>query len=211
MGLGIGSAVAGGDILTGLTAKEREGVMAGEQLLVTKAVSGYPWPQAQIYQRTPLKPEELMAVFFDYNAAHRFVPNCRISRVSRQISPLRCEVDYEVSVPVLPDEKYTAENTLSHRSGGGYVVSWKLLRATNIESSEGSFAVASDGEGGSIIRYTSLIKPASRAAILLRGVAMGQMRDTVHAIVREAKMLRADHPAQLDAKVRIMNQALTSG
>lgn len=194
-------------LLDDLTPAQRASVANGEQVLITKAVRHYPWPQLQIYQRTGVLPQQLMAVFFDYNQAYRYVPNCKVSRISRQISPVVCEVDYEVAVPILADEKYTARNSLSRLPGGGFAVHWKLLRATNIESSEGSLAVE-PFEGGSVVRYTSLIKPASRAAALLRGIAINQMKETVDAILREAQTQKSETPSALAGKVSVMEAAL---
>lgn len=194
-------------LLDDLTPAQRARVESGEQVLITKAKRHYPWPQLQIYQRADVKPQQLMAVFFDYNQAHRYVPNCKVSQISRQISPVVCEVDYEVEIPVLADEHYTAKNSLSRLPGGGFVVNWKLLRATSIESSEGSLAVE-PFESGAVVRYTSLIKPASRAAALLRGIAISQMKETVSAILHEAQTQRDKTPSVLAGKVSVMEAAL---
>ncbi len=198
-----------GNLLGGLSAADVKRVDAGEQVLITRAIDGYPWPEAQIYQRTDLSPASLMAIFFDYNQAFRFVPNCKASTISKQITAVLAEVDYEVSIPIFPDEAYTAENALKRLPCGGYAVSWRVIRATSIESSAGSLYVEPHGDG-SILRYTNLIKPASRAAGLLRGIMISQMKDTVQAIVDEAEGMRAKSPMVVEGKITAMETALNT-
>jgi len=196
-------------ILDGLSAADKARIEAGDQVMVSKTLPGYPWPRAQIFQRTKLSPASLMAVFFDYNEAFKFVPNCKVSKVSKQISPVIAEVDYEVDVPVLPDESYTAENSLKRLSGGGYAVYWRVLKSTSIESSEGNLYVEPSGTG-SVLRYTNLVKPSSKAAFLLRTVAMTQMKDTVNAIVNHAESLQSKSPKVVESKIRAMETALSA-
>ncbi len=198
-----------GNLLGELSAADAKRVEAGQQVLITRAIDGYPWPEAQIYQRTNLSPASLMAVFFDYSQAFRFVPNCKVSTISKQITPVLAEVDYEVSVPILPDEAYTAENALKRLPGGGYAVSWRVIRATSIESSAGSLYVEPQGDG-SILRYTNLIKPASRAAVLLRGIMISQMKDTVQAIIDEAEGMHSKFPFVVEGKITAMETALNT-
>ena len=198
-----------GNLLSELSAGDVERVESGKQVLITRAIQGYPWPEAQIYQRTDLTPASLMAVFFDYNQAFHFVPNCKASTISKQITPLLAEVDYEVAVPILPDESYTAENALKRLPGGGYAVSWRVIRATSIESSAGSLYVEPHGDGA-ILRYTNLIKPASVAAGLLRGIMISQMKDTVQAIIDEAEGMYTNSPMVVEGKITAMETALNT-
>lgn len=198
-----------GEFFSDLSTDQKSKVDAMEQVMITKAIPGYPWPQARIYQRSTLTPVELMAVFFDYNNAVQYVPNCIVSRVTREISPVRTEVEYEVKVPILKNEVYTAENWLKRTPDNGLKVVWHVLKATSIESSKGMLEVM-PYEGGSILRYTNLIKPSSKAAILLRRVALGQMKDTVQAIVTEALKIQKNDPEELNKKIARLESALAS-
>jgi len=196
-------------VMDQLSAGDRARVEAGEQVLISTPIPGYPWPRAEIFQRTPLPAASIMAVFFDYNQAFKFVPNCKVSKISKQISPVIAEVDYEVAVPILPDEAYTAENKIQRLPGGGYAVYWRVLKASSVESSAGSLYVEPLGDG-SVLRYTNLVKPASKAAVLLRTMAISQMKDTVNAIVKEAESLQAKSPAMVKGKVQAMETALNA-
>ncbi len=197
-----------GSLLSDLSPADAAQVRKGGQVMITQDVDGKPWPRVQIYQTVKAKPEELMAVFFDYDNAVRFVPNCTKSKVSRLVNPLIHDVDYEVAVPVFADEVYTARNTLS-RKAGRYQVDWRVLRATSIKSSEGSFAVEAHGDG-SILRYTNLVEPSSQAAGLLRGIALGQMRDTVTALTTQVEKQRSSEASELSVRVDRLEQALTA-
>lgn len=196
-------------VLDDLSAADKARVEAGEQVLISTPVPGYPWPRAEIFQRTRLPASAIMAVFFDYNQALNYVPNCKVSKISKQITPVLAEVDYQVDVPVLPDEAYTAENALKRVPGGGYAVYWRVLRATSIESSAGSLYVEPMGDG-SVLRYTNLVKPASKAAFLLRSVAISQMKDTVSAIVTEAESMESKSPIVVKGKIQAMETALNA-
>ncbi len=196
-----------GGLIDALAPADAARVRAGEQVLVTEDVKGLPWPRARIFQTVAASPEEVMAVFFDYDNACDFVPNCEKSKISKVIDPVTFDVDYVVAVPILADEAYTARNSLHAEEGGRLVVEWSVLRASSIKSSEGSFTVEPFGDGA-ILRYTNLVEPSSQAAMLLKGVALSQMRDTISALVGQVKRKRAERPGDLQALVERMKAAL---
>jgi hypothetical protein len=170
-------------LMNELSSADQARVKAGDQVMVTEAVDGYPWPRARIYQRVNATPRQVMAVFFDYDNAHTFVPNCTKSRIARELDARTFDVDYVVSVPVLPSECYTARNELSSSEDGVLKVKWEVLHATSIKESRGNLVVEPLGAEESIICYTNLVKPGVCGAGLIKGIAMGQMKDTVNAIV----------------------------
>ncbi len=176
------------DLMRDLSAADQKKVLAGGQVMTTQDVPGYPWPKTQVYQLVRATPAQVMAVFFDYDNARRYIPNCLESKITRRLSLRSVEVSYLIAVPILADEAYTALNTLSTGPNGSLRVDWKLLKATSILESHGSLVVEPHGQGA-ILRYSNLVKPSSAAAGLLRGVALGQMRETVQAIVNQAEKL----------------------
>ncbi|MDD5199787.1 MAG: hypothetical protein PHC88_08280 [Terrimicrobiaceae bacterium] len=194
------------DLLSDLSADDRAKVKAGEQVMATEPLDGYPWPRLRVYQVVAATPREVMAVFFDYDNACHYVPNCLKSQISKEIDPRSYEVDYVVDVPILPDEAYTARNELSAGPNGGLTVRWKVLRATSIEESEGSLTVEPLGEGA-VLRYTNLVKPASRAAFLLKGMALSQMKDTVRALVAQT-LAQKRNPQEMKRQLDRLDRAL---
>ncbi|MGH8048256.1 MAG: hypothetical protein ACREKL_13520 [Chthoniobacterales bacterium] len=199
--------IARADLFSELSTADQKKVKSGGQVMTTEVLDGYPWPRVRVYQKIEATPREVIAVFTDYNNACHFVPNCLKSEISKKINPLATEVDYVVDVPMLADEAYTVRDTLSAAPGGALMVKWKMLKATSIEESEGNLFAEPFGDNASIIRYTNLVKPSSVAAPLLKGVAMGQMKDTVQAIVDQVGRVKGN-PAGLKPHLDRIDAAL---
>jgi hypothetical protein len=198
------------EIANELSAAQREKVKDGGQVMVTQELKGYPWPKTRVYQVVNATPSEVMAVFFDYDAACGYIPNCTKSRISKIIDARTCEIDYEVAVPVVADEAYTVRNTLSGQGLDRLRIAWTMLKSRNAESSEGSMAVE-PFEGRTLLRYTNLVKPNSGIAGILKGFALGQMRDAVLAIANEVESRKRTNPRDLDAQVSRLAEALGHG
>jgi hypothetical protein len=190
----VAAGLAHASLMNELSTEDQQRVKSGDQVMVTESLDGYPWPRVTVYQVVKATPKEVMAVFTDYNNATKFVPNCLKSKISNEVSPTCSDVDYVIDVPILVDEAYTARNTLSEEPNGAFCVTWKILKATSILESQGSLLVEPLGDG-SMLRYKNLVKPSSRAAMLLKGMAMNQMKETVQAIVDRVKTVKSDPPA----------------
>ncbi len=193
-------------LLDDLSATDQARVRAGEQVMISESLDGYPWPRVKVYQLVDASSAEVMAVFFDYNNACHYIPNCLKSEISKEIGPRSYEVNYVIDVPILPDEAYTVRNDLSSGANGKLSVMWKVLRATSIEESEGNLVVEPMGSGA-LLRYTNLVKPSSKAAFLLKGIAMGQMKDTVQALVTQT-LAQAKNPPEMKLKLDRLDAAL---
>lgn len=199
-------AVAG--IRTELTPTQLNDLERGQQVVVKEEVEGRPWPRLRIYQKVAATPEEVLAVFCDYAQATTFVPDVIKSEISRMISPCVLEVDYQIDIPMLPDESYTTRNSLSS-SGDSYKVAWVLVRALQTKASEGTLRVE-PAEGGALLCYTNLVTPGSSMAGLLRIPAIERMKTTVAAIVKKVEKQRAEAPAALQKQILRLREALTA-
>lgn len=197
----------GGDLAKELTSSQMEKIRSGSQVIETEDVDGCPWPRVTIYQKVKAGPEEVAAVFFDFEDSKRFIPNVLKSDISRRISPIVLEVDYAINIPILPDEFYTVRSTLSQPAPQSYGISWKLLKATQTKDSVGSFHTE-PFEEGTLMRYQNLVTPGSSMAGLLRRVAIGQMENAASAIADQAESLKKSKPDELESKVRKMQAAL---
>jgi len=189
-----------------LSPSQVNSIKAGEQVIETEEIEGKPWPRIRIFQKIEASPEEVIAVFFDYRQAKSYIPKLLKSDVSRTVSPCVLEVDYGVDVPMLPDEFYTARNTLQEQDGA-YRVEWVLLRALQTKASEGSLRVEAFDEG-SILCYTNLVTPGSKMAGLLRIPAMEQMKNSVRAIVTQVEKQKTKNPEELANQVKAVRAAL---
>ena len=197
-------------LLDELNAAERAKVLAGQQVLLQEAVAGKPWPRVRVYQLVHATPEEVAAVFFDYNNSKTFVPDLLHSKISKKISPCVMEVDYEVDVPILADEAYTARNDLKATGDGGYRVSWNLIRALQTKDATGNLRIEPQGQGEAVICYTNLVTPSSGMAVILEKIAIGRMEKTVHAMVRQVQNQKTKHPADLARQVDALRAALAA-
>ena len=197
-------------LLDELNAADRAMVLSGRQVLLQEEVAGKPWPRVRVYQLVRATPEEVAAVFFDYNNSKTFVPDLLHSKISKRISPSVLEVDYEVDVPILADEAYTARNELEATAGGGFKVSWKLLRALQTKDATGHLRIEPRGEGESIICYTNLVTPSSGMAGILETLAIARMEKTVESMVRQVQNQKANHPKDLARQVAALREALAS-
>lgn len=200
-------ALIASSLLDDLDGKQVEEVARGGQVVLLQPVEGLPWPRVRVYQKVDATPQDVAAVFFDYKNAKFFVPNVIKSNVSRQLSPCVAEIDYGIDVPILPDEYYTALNTLTAGPDGGYLFSWSLVRALQTKASEGNLRIER-WKDGAVIRYTNLVTPSSIMARLLRSTAIDQMRSTVRAIVTRVRKQKTEKPEALKEEIRDLESAL---
>lgn len=192
-----------------LTREQRKELESGALIMLEQDIPGKPWPRVRIYKQINATPEEVAAVFFDYDQAKTYIPDVLESKVSKKITPSLMEVDYAVDVPFLADEAYTALNDLKEIDGG-YRFSWSLLRALQTKSAEGNMLIEPFEGGISVIRYTNLVTPSSGMAKLLRGSAMSRMQKTVLAIGEKVENQKSCNKAELAAQIARMHDALSS-
>ena len=197
-------------LLDELDASDRSKVLAGQQVALQEEVEGKPWPRLRIYQLVRASAEDVAAVFFDYNNSKTFVPDLLHSKISKKISPCVLEVDYEVDVPILADEAYTARNDLKTTEDGGYHVSWNLVRALQTKDATGHLRIDPRGEDESIICYTNLVTPSSGMAGILKKIGISRMKKTVEAMVHQVQNQKAKHPNDLARQVAALREAIAS-
>lgn len=199
------TSVWAGSVWDDLNPSQRDIVKSGKQLVITEDIPGKPWPRVKVYQIVEASSEEVAAVFTDYNNAKLYTPNILKSEVVQEISSKVKDIDYGVDVPILPDEYYTARNTLSSPQKGIYRIEWKLLRAVQTKDSVGSLNIE-PYEGQSVLCYQNLVTPGSGMAGLLRGKAIEQMRGAVTALVAMVEKEKKNDSAMLDKQVQALRK-----
>ncbi|MEX1118814.1 MAG: hypothetical protein WEB60_08470 [Terrimicrobiaceae bacterium] len=195
------------DLLQELSPAQQGEVRSGKQVTVLQEVPGEPWPRVTIYRIIPSTPGRVTAVFFDYKNAANYIPKVLKSVVSKDHSSSVTDVDYELSVPILPDEFYTVQNRLTRLPNGGYLISWHLLRAVQTKASTGEFRAVPYGKD-TLLRYRILTTPSSGMAGILRGKAIDMIKDTVAAIAKEIEKQQVQDPAGLEKRVQALQAAL---
>ena len=208
--LGVAGSLLGAALIDELSSEQKSAVAAGSQVVIREDIPGQPWPRVRVYQRVHALPEDVAAVFFDYEKAKSYIPDVLESQVSKRHSPRVFEVDYKVEVPILPDEMYTARNEIEMLQSGSYRISWRVLKALQTKAAVGNLCIERYGDGESLICYTNLVTPASSVAVLLKKLAMERMEKIVAAIARESEKQKTQAPRDLARQVEILRAALSS-
>ena len=208
LALGVAGRLSGAALMEELSAEQKRAVAAGSQVVVREEVPGQPWPRVRVFQRVHASPEEVAAVFFDYENAKTYIPDVLESRISKRHSPRVFEVDYNVEVPILPDEMYTARNELEMTQAGSYRISWKILKALQTKAAVGNLRIENYGDGESVICYTNLVTPGSSMAVVLKTMAMERMQKVVAAIANHSLKQKTEAPRDLARQVDALRAAL---
>ena len=161
----------------------------------------------KVYRLVDASPEQVAAVFFDYESAKSFVPNVIKSEISNRLSACTIEVDYGLDVPIFHDELYTVRNSLRLVDENSYCIDWKLLRAVLTKDSVGNIRVE-PWEGKAVICYQNLVTPGSNIAVLLRGRAIEQMKETTKALASKVEKEKSANPPALKRQVAALRAAL---
>ena len=194
-------------VLSELSASQKGSMKAGDQVVVIENVEGNAWPRVKVYRSIEADPEQVAAIFFDFEEAKSFVPNVFKSEISNRISPCIMEVDYGLDVPIFPDEFYTVRNSLRSLDENSYRFDWKLLRAVMTKDSVGNFRVE-PWEGKSLVCYQNMVTPSSNIAVLLRSRAIDQMKETTKALAAHIEKEIATNPAGLKRQIATLRAAL---
>ncbi len=197
-----------GSILSELNASQKNQMKGGEeQVVVIENIDGKAWPRIKIYRFINASPEQVAAVFFDFENAKSFVPNLFKSEVSNRVSSCTMDVDYGLNVPIFPDEFYTVRNSLRALDETSYCFDWQLIRAVLTKDSVGSFRVE-PWDDKSLVCYQNLVTPASNIAVLLRGRAIEQMKETTKALAAQIEKEKASNPSGLKRQIAALRAAL---
>lgn len=208
IGLLAGCSCCQGGLMNELATGHQSQIRKGEQISINENISGKPWPKVRIYRTVNATPEEVAAVFCDYDNAKAYVPNVLKSTVSNRVSACTVDIDYGLDVPILPDEFYTTRNTVKASEPNGYRIDWKLLRAVQTKDSVGSLRIEPFEGGKALICYENLVTPGSSMAGLLKGKAIQQMGETVAAIAARVESQKASRPADLKREVEELREML---
>ena len=168
-----------------LSAADRSKLEAGESVLITVEKPGATWPEVRIYRKVKATPEEVTALFLDYENADSFIDNLKSAVVENEPDANTKDVRYTVKLPVIFTISYLVRNRYE-KTPEGYTVHWNLLEALFAKSAVGSLRVEPHGDI-TVICYTNHVEPATRLVAGLRGHAIKEASNTVDAIVKEAE------------------------
>ena len=197
-----------------LGADQRARLDSGRAVVEVEEIPGSPWPRVTVKQFVVAAPGEAAAVFIEYERHAAYIPGLTRSVVSRVVSSRVVEVDYELDVPLFPNEGYTVRDSLSASPGEGtYRVDWAMVRARSTKAIAGHasfepYRNAQTGEHGTLLTYVNFVKPGQRLAGPLRGRAIQQVQRTLDAVIREVERVRNSDPRLRDARMAALRAAL---
>ncbi|MGH7357919.1 MAG: SRPBCC family protein [Candidatus Rokuibacteriota bacterium] len=189
-----------------LTGTERERLDRGDLVVRARAVEGFPWPEVTVYAWVGATPDEVMAVYADFDAHVTFLPEMVQSRIVGHDGPTDWRVFYEYEVAG-PNERYTVTARL-RRVTGGYETAWDLVTARYARRLSGEMRVL-ESDRGSLVRYVSRVDPGTLGATLGSPESVERrLRATVRALTRHVEQLRAERTDQLAGLVQKLRLAV---
>ena len=163
---------------------------------------GYPWPEVTVYRRARASPEEVMALYADFEGQTRYLPGLVASRIVTRVGPAALHVAYEYEVTG-PNERYTVAMHLA-RLGPDFEARWEMLTARYARRLSGHLRVRPHADGA-LIEYTSRVDPGTLGAALGSPQSVARsLQDTVQALAAEIERRRATEPGELAHLVRAL-------
>jgi hypothetical protein len=150
---------------------------SGETVVEEHPLPASPWPKIVIHKKISAQPEEVLKLFSAYEKSTRFAKNLRSAEIL-SVSPNKktTRVRYTVNVPLLPDIQYEVNNTVSHPDSEKHLIEWVRVESDLFSRIEGSLLIKPH-EGGTIVRYESLVVPSTGLVTPLRGFVVKEARE----------------------------------
>ena len=190
----------------GLTEPEWQRLERGAVVVKTQPMEDYPWPEVTVYRRVAASPEEVMAVYADFEGQAAYLPKLVESRIVKRLSRSSFQVFYEYEVTG-PNELYTVVAEVS-RSPRGFRVVWELVTARYARRLSGQMRVEAHG-AGTLIEYTNRVDPGFLGGRLgSPETTARQLRDTAEALASHVDRLRAEQPEKLGALIHALKAML---
>jgi len=180
-----------------LSAAQRDSVDRGDMVMHLEQRATSPWPAVTSYLFVDATPEEVAAVFTDYESHATFVPATLKSKITRIIDRSTAEVSYTIAIPVLSDEDYTVRDHISRPTPDSYRVDWALVRASSTKASMGHalfqpYINQRTNRPGTLLEYYNFVTPGSILAGLpfIRNRSVHTIGETAKALARQAEIER---------------------
>ena len=183
-----------------LTESEARRLAAHELVVKDGDAPGFPWPETTVYRRVRASPEEVMAVYVDFDNQSRYLPDLVECRTVRRLGPNRFHVYYEYEVPG-PNERYTVEVTIA-RTEAGFWTTWELIEAPYARRLSGEVRAEPLGTE-SLVVYVNRVDPGVLGAVLGSPASVSRrLQATVQALAARVERLKTDEPEALSGLVR---------
>ena len=180
--------------IDGLNDTDRRRLERGEVVVKTQALADYPWPEVSAYKKAGATPDEVMAIYVDFEGQATYLPRMTTSRILKQLNSHSWHVFYEYKTPLT--ERYTLQVTVG-RAGDGYRASWDLIAARHTRRLSGEMRVEPFG-AEALITYTNRVDPGLLGRLFgSPETAAERLEETVQALAARVERLRAVEPSTL--------------
>jgi len=204
------------NILDELEEEDRVLVERGEQVALTEDVEDSAWPHVYVYQKIDANPEEVTAIFTDYELHQEMFREVGIVRsvIINRPDPATAIVESTMTFPVvfgvqLKDEAFTTWNKVKLlTSSKSYRVDWGSLETETIKKIAGDLKIEAFSSG-SIIRYHSFIVPSRpNFAQLIVQMAIDRVKQTIVLFNNQVEDEKQNDPQRLLGQVEVLRRVL---
>ncbi|EQC46046.1 hypothetical protein [Bacteriovorax sp. Seq25_V] len=193
-----------------LNQSELSQIKSGEMIIKKKEIKGLVWPEITFYSYIPATALESVAIFYALDHQRNYIPNLIKSEVISEESPTRVIVDYELKLPwPLSNSKYRHGHDLeASKDLSQYKVNWWMIKSSNTEKVEGD-ATFESFEGGTIMRYRSLVVPKSIFANFVESKMVDDVKSSLMATSKEISRVKKQDRSLLFKYVSFIENALS--
>ena len=152
-------------------------------------------------------PEQVAAVFFDFESAKSFVPNVIKSEISNRISPCTWKWITGSTCQFFPMNSTQSATTCDWSMRIRIVFDWKLLRAVMTKDSVGNFRVEPwEGKAAHLLPEHGHAELKHSGIVAVR--AIEQMKETTKALASKVEKEKSANPPGLKRQVAALRAAL---
>ncbi len=196
------------DPWSSLSEKQKASLQEGKEVLVTEKIQESSWPYFHVYCLIKATPLQAAAIFWDVEKAPEYIPHCLRALLHARPSLNVLEVNYELEIPIFPNEFSRVRNTLhAFPHEGAYEISWEILSSRYSKSGRGSFLVLPH-ERGTLLCYSNFINPGSLIAPLLRAQAEKKVQETVSVLLHHIEEEVQENSDELPMQEKKLQEAL---
>jgi hypothetical protein len=187
---------------------QRELLIAGKSVVTEEDTPDSAWPRVTVAYLIDCSPAEAASVFWNSELDPNYVPDCISARIISRPSLNVHVAEFRLRMPFfLPEEVYVSRVVLTRIHTGGYEITWSVNQSIYAKSCRGSVLIEPH-DGKTLLIDRNLVIPKGDFAGFLRFPAVLRQKESVHALVRQILLEKAQHHELLARQQKALNLAL---
>jgi len=187
---------------------QRELLIAGKSVVAEEDVTDSAWPRVTVAYLLNCSPAEAASVFWNSELDPNYVPDCISARILSRPSLNVHVAEFRLRMPFfLPAEVYQSRVVLSRIHTGGYEINWSVNQSLYAKSCQGSVLIEPH-DGKTLLISRNSVIPKGDFAAFLRFPAVLRQKESVHALVHQIMLEKAQHPELLARQQKALTLAL---